>query len=667
MARVYALLVGIDNYLAPLPPLQGCRNDVEEVGRFLRDSAAVGDLSVETLCDADATRAAVIDAFRRHLSQAGPGDAALFWFSGHGSTAPVPERWWHLEPSGELQTVLCADSRHNGVPELLDKELAILIREVAARGAHVAMVLDCCHAAGATRAPVAARIRLAPCLPVPPEPELLLPELEGVMRGATVASLGAPDHVALAACRSHQAAYEITLGGAPRGVFSLALLAELSRPGRAPTYRDLLTGARCRVENLIMQQVPVLYPADQPLADQPFLGGEVRPPAATMTMRYVNGSWEIDAGACHGLRSGAGDEAVRVAVHGSDPVCEARVVRVYPDRSAVAPVGWHPDRSVRYPVVLAHVPLPATTVAIQHPAAGAKAAGRLVAALGSAAPDGGPSPHVRLVAGDDPAQLPEIVVDLSYPGRWRLLGADNTPLTGDIPDGDRAEAGVVSQLEHIARWRQVKVLANPISRLAGSVRMEVVLARPSDVTAPLDRPALLAGENGDIELAYRHSPEGWQAPTVFIRLHNTADRRVYCVLLDLTDRFRLHTELLPGTFIAPGHAAAAAEGEPVALSLPPGRAVRPGAQVRDWLMVIAAEEEINSAVFALPRLGEPSPDRARGQARGPLALTTIVERLGLTALHRDADRTSTSARDWWTTIVPVVTRVPAAPPRSSSS
>lgn len=95
----------------------------------------------------------------------------------------------------------------------------------------------------------------------------------------------------------------------------------LSRPGPAPTYRELLTRVRCYVENLIAQQVPVLYPIDQPVTDQPFLGGDVRPPVATMTMRYVNGSWEIDAGSCHGLRSGTGGEAVRVAVHGSCRWC----------------------------------------------------------------------------------------------------------------------------------------------------------------------------------------------------------------------------------------------------------------------------------------------------------------------------------------------------------
>jgi hypothetical protein len=101
----------------------------------------------------------------------------------------------------------------------------------------------------------------------------------------------------------------------------------------------------------------------------------------------------------------------------------------------------------------------------------------------------------------------------------------------------------------------------------------------------------------------------------------------------------------------------AAEGEPVVLALPPGRAVRPDAAVRDWLMLIVAEEEINSALFALPRLGEPAPP----QTRTPIALAGIVERLGRTAMHRDIDCQPTSARDWWTTIVPVVTSVPHLP------
>jgi len=656
---VYAFLVGIDDYQPPTPRLAGCRHDVEDAERFLREhTTGTAELAVETLCDRDATRAAVIGTFRRQLGRAGPADTALFWFSGHGSTAPVPPQWWHLEPSGRLQTLVCADSRQDGVPDLLDKELAILIREVAAGGAHVAVVLDCCHAAGATRAAAATRTRLAPQLATPPDPDRLLPELRGAVRDGTVpAGIGTTDHVALAACREFQAAYEFPDGDRPRGLFSLALLTELRRPGRAPTYRELLAGTRSRVERIAPQQVPVLHPIGQPVVDQPFLGGQVRPPATTLTMRYADGAWEIDAGACHGLRPGSPDDPVRVAVHRSEPVRQARLVGVGAQRSPVAPIGWQPDPDRRYPVVVSRVPLPATTVAIG--TAGGTGdpgtSGRVAAAIRSAGPDGGPSPHLRLVPAGDPAQPAELVVDTPAPGRFRILGADGTCLTGDIPDRDGSgPARTVQQLEHIARWRQIRDLANDQSRLAGAVRLEVVPAGPGEPTAPLAGPSLPAGADGGLALAYRPGPSGWQAPEVFIRLHNPTDRRLYCVLLDLTDRFRIHPALLPGTFIGPGQTAAAAGGRPITLSLPPGREVRPGAEVSDWLLLIVAEDEINSDVFRLPRLGEPGPARTRA----PAGMASIVERLGLTALHRDADPPPDTAGDWWTATLRVVTRVP---------
>jgi hypothetical protein len=37
---LYALLVGIDAYRNPVPPLRGCRNDIEDVHAFLRTRCA---------------------------------------------------------------------------------------------------------------------------------------------------------------------------------------------------------------------------------------------------------------------------------------------------------------------------------------------------------------------------------------------------------------------------------------------------------------------------------------------------------------------------------------------------------------------------------------------------------------------------------------------------
>ena len=68
---VYALLVGIDAYPAPVNPLRGCVNDINRVDTLLRARVtAQGDrLEVAKLTDAEATRQALINGFRTHLRQ----------------------------------------------------------------------------------------------------------------------------------------------------------------------------------------------------------------------------------------------------------------------------------------------------------------------------------------------------------------------------------------------------------------------------------------------------------------------------------------------------------------------------------------------------------------------------------------------------------------------
>jgi hypothetical protein len=626
-----------------------------------------------TLRDDDVTRRAVIDGFRGHLGQATQGDTALFWFSGHGSLAPVPPGMERLEPTGKLQTMLCADSRHDGVPDLLDKELGVLIGEVSARGVHVAVVLDCCHADGASRevpsddavAPglPSLRARWAPVLTTPPPIEALLAELTamrdaGPDQGPSATRSSGADHVALAACHSNQVAYEVPWRDGHRGLFGLALLSQLERLGPEATYRELMIGARCFVENVSPRQRPVLFPVAEDIVDQPFLGGRLRSPNATMTMRFVRDAWEIDAGACHGLVSGTKEEPTRVGVYGSDGKQEARVVRVLPYHSAVEPVGWavEPDRGAQYPVVVTRVPLPATTVAVDGPL-GEPAAAMLAEAVHTVAPGGSPSPYIRMVELADPDRIPEIRVAIRKPDTVRILGSDGSALVPDVPHVSDRDAAlrVVADLEHIARWRQIKALGNPRSALAGAIRLELVAARPGELAAPDDRPPLRVDDAGAVVLEYQASADGWTPPDVFVRLHNTTDRELYCVLLDLTDRFRIHPGLFSGDWIAPRYTAWAGEGEPITFSLPPRREPVAGASGTDWLKVLVAEEPFNSTPFELSRLGEP---QCTPGTRGAGAYSGVLEQLGLTAMFRDADAVRPQARDWTTSIMSVVTRVP---------
>src|SRR5262245_53167101 len=164
--KLYALLVGIDRYEGPVQALQGCVNDIHRLKEYLRPEPAAPPtaddrVQLRVLLNEQATRQAVIDGFRQHLAQAGPGDVAFFAFSGHGSQEAAPPEFWEVEPDRKNETTLCFDSR-SSARDLADKELNLLLGEVAARGPHVAVLLDCCHSGSGTRGEKRFR-------PVPPD------------------------------------------------------------------------------------------------------------------------------------------------------------------------------------------------------------------------------------------------------------------------------------------------------------------------------------------------------------------------------------------------------------------------------------------------------------------------------------------------------------------
>ncbi|MGW3859351.1 caspase family protein [Micromonospora arida] len=641
--RIFALLVGVDRYLAA-SPLEGCCNDVRAFADFLRVRAR-GDEKpdIRILEDEQATRAAVIAGLTDHLGQAGPGDTALFWFSGHGSQAKVPDELWHLEPTGTIQTLVCHDSRHGDVAELWDKELSLLLGGIAATGCHVVVVADSCHSFGVTRD----TIRAVPPLEAAPMIDSLLPELR------RVASLPPVEHVVLAACASDESAVETWADGQAHGLFSWSLLTAMRRLGPSATYRELLTAARCDVERHAHRQVPKLEPVTPGIADQPFLGGRIIPSATGMRMRRVQSEWEVDAGSCHGLSIGPDNDDVRVAVPGPD-LREARVVQVHPERSIVQPLAWEPDDDLQYPVVISRVPTPAVTVGVEGEHVSTR--DQVLTALATMGPGGGPSPHVRTVD-EHEGRTPELYIDVRKADRVRIRDGEGAALCDEMTDIQR-DGGrrVAAALEHLARVRRVKALVNPLSALVDVVSVELVNAHPGELTAPWDRPPLRPNRDGAVHLRYRQEQGLWVPPTVFVRLRNDSDRPLYFVLLNITEKHRVHAGLFPGAQVAPRRVGAALYGRPVELRLPVGRSVEEGATTLDWLVLLAAEKEFSSSPFELPAVGEAWP----GRTRAPLAVTGLLGRLGLAAVHRDAGATDDSACDWVTLAVPVVTEVPAA-------
>jgi len=673
---IHALLVAIDAYVPPVNPLYGCRNDMGALRTYLEARAGT-DLRLRVLEDAAATRDTFPAAFREHLGQAGPGDIALFAFFGHGSEEPVPPELAAREPSGRLQTILLHDCGRRVDGKLrrafADKELSLLIAGVAATGAHVVTILDCCHSGGGTRDPFARPRSWRPLLAdvavgdrdVAVEMAAARPVSEFLPAALEHWSAPRPPHVALAACRSDELAKEHRVGEVTRGAFSVALVESLDVLGTRTTYRSLLATVRARVERTTAEQRPELYPLDVGgLGDTLFLDGAVVPVAPTFSVAQGAAGWEVDGGIVHGFRDPVGEEAFVLSCRDDAGTVAGtvRVTHVDVGRSLVEPVDWTPeDRAYR--AVVVGVPLPPAEVQLDPPAEGGPSAAQveavhtaLRAAVATAGPGGTTSSSVRLVehATASPGAL-RLRVGVTAPGTASITRADGSAVVGDVADADGAGARlVVSRLEHVAAWELVRALGDHPSPLLDMVTLDLFEARPGEARRPADRPQLPT--DGSCVLSYLRGPErGWQPPGVFMELRSHADRDLFVAVLDLTDRFRCHP-VVPTVKLGAGRPFAVADGDPIPASLPGDAPVVPGASVRDWLKVIVSDVDFDASSFTMQQLDQPPPPRTRSSA----SYRSTLERLAARAVSRDLGAVAVDATpaQWSASTLVLEVRVP---------
>jgi metacaspase-1 len=84
--KIRAVLVGVDVYeRSDIPPLQGCANDVALVRRMLKQFLGVPNEDIRVVVNERATRANIMHRLADMTQRAEPGDALVFYFSGHGS------------------------------------------------------------------------------------------------------------------------------------------------------------------------------------------------------------------------------------------------------------------------------------------------------------------------------------------------------------------------------------------------------------------------------------------------------------------------------------------------------------------------------------------------------------------------------------------------------
>lgn len=642
MSRLVALLVGIDAYRAPVPPLRGCVNDVTAVGEVLRRRVPPESLDLLVLRDGEATRGAVVAAIRDHLGRAGPGEVALLHFSGHGSQHDAPPELWGVEPDRLIETLVLVDSREPGRWDLADKELAVLLGEVAASGAHVLTVLDCCHSGGGTRtADGVLRLRQAPADDRARPIGTFLPGVAVAGTGATRSltarwSSGAGSQVLLAACRSSETAKEVVEAGRGRGALSVALEATLREGGVRLTYRQVHRHLSAAVGRRVAAQHPQLETTDAADLDRLLLGGVVPPSPRRLVLSRMPDAWSVDAGAVHGVPDAVGEDATRLAVYPLDstgdgaPLTSATVTRVLADRALVS-TSDPLDEGASYTAVITSIPLHPLRVGV----VGDDAAG--VADL-RAAVAGADATLVAPV--EDPAEADVVVTAAA--GVFTVTRPGVTMPVAPVLAGAERVARAVAALEHVARWVRLAGLHNPVTRLPEGA-VELAVEAPSGEVL----------DDGRVAIAYA----GGVAPSFTVRLRNASALPLWCALLDLTETYGIFTDAFAAGAVALG------PGESAAVDLvgqvPDALWAAGTTTVTDQLKLVTSTVEFDPRSLQQEELGvDAAPVVVRGEVVARSSLERLLARLATRRLG--PAQPAEAEADWRTDEVLVLTTRPRA-------
>ena len=449
MPRIYALLVGINDYAPNVSKLSGCISDIESVQGYLTRSFDPASLAIEVLKDADATRGNIIGQFRSHLGRAQAGDVALFHYCGHGARSASAGAFREFFPGGRDEGLVCIDSRLPGGFDLADKELAVLIAEVARNDPHLAIMLDCCHSGSATRSADDIRGLTARATYEVTDERPLETYLDGhyaqLLNAGQPLSIPAARHILLAACERTQTAKENAARG---GVFTSALIEVLEKSGGDLSYADLFVRCRAAVRDRADKQDPQFEAYGGFNGQSGFLGRAASFAAPRYSVYFRDGRWQADCGAVHGVPT-APDTPVTLALTPETGQGQragtATTTRVGPQSSELA-LGFAGDEAVRYRAEITSLPAAPLLIGFEGP--------DLVRAAVEAALAADAMAGVALAASG------ETGLTLAVEGGQLLL----KQATGLLVQGAALADGpgaLLPTLKHVAAFERSLKLANP--------------------------------------------------------------------------------------------------------------------------------------------------------------------------------------------------------------
>lgn len=599
MPDIYALIVGIDAYSAPLRVLEGCVNDATAMQDLLERRYGA---KCAVLLNEQATRQNIIDGFRGHLAQARPGDSAVFFYAGHGSQVPTGGLFAKIEASGKLQSLVCIDSRPDGY-DLVDKDIAVLITELADQGAHVTLLMDSCHSGSISRAADdRGSSAKPPLVRSAPDRSDQHPEEAFVRRrnvsdadalNMTLASVEGfkPDvsgrHVLVAACESSQSSQEIA--EQRHGLFTWCLLQALEFSDEGLTYDELYA----RVTSLQLQKIrgaPEFAdqnPRLESLAGDAnrmglFLRMTPAPRTEYFLARFLNGQWMLDGGALHRLSPGdtlaiySLETANRDLSETSRSMGSVTVTEAYPAESLVETRGVALEPARQYKAVVRQRVV-TLNVALSGDAAG-------VALLRSAL-----SLAPSLIE-----RMPARFTARAEEGQIRLATDSGRKAPGPFAATQEGAAQAAAALEHMAKWVLRLEMANPKSKV-GPEQVQFTLIDKDG--RELDCPPLR-----ELELRSRRDASGaWEDAGFTARITNRTSTTFSVALLAFAEDWSIYTGLIAGGTevldpVSDGQAFPlyALSGEPIRMTIEAG-----ATESQDELLLIVSSDNFNADALAL--------------------------------------------------------------------
>lgn len=618
MPDIYALIVGIDAYSAPLRALEGCVNDATAMQELLERRYGAKCVA---LLNEQATRQNIIDGFRGHLAQAGAGDSAVLFYAGHGSQVPTGGLFAKIEASGKLQSLVCVDSRPDGY-DLVDKDIAVLISELADKGAHVTLLMDSCHSGSISRASDDRGTAVAPPLVrSAPDRSDLHPEAAFVRRrnvsdaealNMTLATVEGfkPDvsgrHLLLAACESSQSAQEVA--EQRHGLFTWCLLQVLESSDEGLTYDELYA----RVRSLQLQRIQAApeFAAQNPrleslAGDANRMGLFLRMTPAARTeyflARFQGGQWMLDGGALNRLSPGDTLAIYPVGTANRDLSDTAKALgsvtisAAGPAESLLQTRSLSLDPAQQYKAVLRQRAATLKVALSGDP--GGVALLRSALSLAPSVIEAAPARFTARAVGD---QI--------------QLGTDSgRKAPGPFPATQEGAAQAAAALEHMAKWLLRLELANPQSSI-GPQQVQFTLIDKDG--RELDCPPLQ-----ELELrSSRNASGAWEEAGFTARITNRTGTAFSVALLAFAEDWSIYTGLIAGGTevldpVSNGQAYPlyALSGEPIRMTIDPG-----ATESQDELMLIVSSDNFNADALAL------EPFAPQAMTRGFAAATQVA-------------------------------------------